>query len=296
MHVGMIGMAGSLMIALAVAPEPQSRSTVALEAADCSRTNMMFGDFQVGRAVQHATVPLSVGILDVQPDGNGGVRIEKGSGKSYSITACIGAGAATRDEAQRAADAVRLTIEGSRVRISNRPNVRTWSVQIIVEAPDGAQVNVETSNGPIGIAGVSGTFTARASNGPIALDDVAGRVTARAVNGPISVAGSRGNFDVQTDNGPISVSLAGSRWEGTLDAEARNGPLHVRVPQGYRSGVEISSSRHAPWNCRVAACRGSADGVNSGARSMRLGTEAVNVRISTVNGPVTVEDAGGDRK
>lgn len=169
MHVGIIGMAGSLILALAAAPATQSRGTVALEAADCGRTNMMFGDFQVARAVQHATVPLSTGILDVQPDGNGGVRIEKGSGKSYSITACIGAGAATRDDAQRAADAVRLSIDGNRVRIANRPSGRRWSVQIIVEAPDGAQVNVETSNGPIGIAGVSGTFTARASNGPIAL-------------------------------------------------------------------------------------------------------------------------------
>jgi len=251
------------------------------------------GDDQVAYAVQHATAPAG-GVLDVKPDSNGGVKIEKGSGRDYSITACIGAGAESRDEAQRAADAVRLSVEGGRVRITNAPTSRSWSVQLIIEAPEGAQINAETSNGPIGISGVSGTFSARASNGPIALDDVSGRVTARASNGPISVKGSSGEFDVQTDNGPITVSLMGTQWDGRLEAQARNGPLHVRIPADYRSGVEVTSSRHSPWNCRVEACRG-ASGFSEGDRSVRIGPDPVNVRISTVNGPVTIDDAAVKR-
>jgi len=289
MNAWMAGMAGSMVVALALGPEPQSKPRVDLEAADCSRHNMMFGDYVTGYAEQHTSVPLSVGVLDIQPDSNGGVKIEKGSGSSYSITACIGAGAESRAEAQAAADAVRLSVEGGRVRVLNAPRTRSWSVQIIVEAPDGAQINAETSNGPIGVTGVSGTFTVRASNGPIGLNDVEGRVTARASNGPISVTGSRGDFDVKTSNGPISISLLGSRWDGKLDAEASNGPLHVRIPEGYQSGVEVSSSRHSPWSCRGAACGASYQEWQDGPRSVRLGSDPVNVRISTVNGPVTID-------
>jgi len=282
-----------MVLALAMGPEPQSNRKVELESADCSRHNMMFGNGEVAYAVQHATAPAG-GVLDVQPDSNGGVRIEKGSGRDYSITACIGAGAESRDEAQRAADAVTLTVDGGRVRIANAPTSRSWSVQLIIEAPDGAQINAETSNGPIGISGVSGTFSAKASNGPIALDEVSGRVTARAVNGPISVKGSSGEFEVKTENGPISVSLTGNQWDGRLDAEARNGPLHVRIPSDYRTGVEISSSRHSSWNCRVEACRG-ASGYSEGDRSLRIGPDPINVRMSTVNGPVTIENAATRR-
>jgi hypothetical protein len=289
MNAWTAGVAGSMVLAMAMGPEPQANRRVQLESADCSRTNMMFGDYQVAYAVQHATVPAG-GVLDVQPDSNGGVKVEKGSGRDYSITACIGAGAESRDEAQRAVDAVRLTVDGGRVRVANPPSSRSWSVQLIIEAPDGAQINAETSNGPIGISGLSGTFTARATNGPIALDNVSGRVNARAANGPISVRGGSGEFEVQTDNGPISVSLTGNQWDGRLEAEARNGPLHVRIPADYRSGVEISSSRHSPWNCRVEACRG-ASGYAEGDRSIRIGPDPINVRISTVNGPVTIEDA-----
>jgi hypothetical protein len=293
MNAWTAGMAGSMVLALAMGPEPQSNRKVELESAECSRHNVMFGDDQVAYAVQHATAPAG-GVLDVKPDSNGGVKIEKGSGRDYSITACIGAGAESRDEAQRAADAVRLSVEGGRVRITNAPTSRSWSVQLIIEAPEGAQINAETSNGPIGISGVSGTFSARASNGPIALDDVSGRVTARASNGPISVKGSSGEFDVQTDNGPITVSLMGTQWDGRLEAQARNGPLHVRIPADYRSGVEVTSSRHSPWNCRVEACRG-ASGFSEGDRSVRIGPDPVNVRISTVNGPVTIDDAAVKR-
>ena len=107
---------GSLSCLLALPAAGQSRR-VDLEAADCSEMHVQFGDLEVARAVQHGSVPLSAGRLDVEPEANGGVSFEKGTGSSYSITACIAAGGATQTEAQQAADSVRLSIEGSRVRV-----------------------------------------------------------------------------------------------------------------------------------------------------------------------------------
>jgi DUF4097 and DUF4098 domain-containing protein YvlB len=281
----------ALSTAAFTSPAAQSRNVVPLEAADCARLNMMFGDYEVGRASQHATVPLSAGTLNVQPPGNGGVQIEKGAGREYSITACIAAGAANRGDAQRLADAVRLRIDGNRVGIENAGAARSWSVQIVVEVPDGGSVDAETTNGPISVSGVSGRFNVRASNGPIALDDVSGQVMARAANGPISVSGSRGDIDAVTQNGPISVQLKGSRWEGKLDARANSGPLQVSVPADYRSGVEISSRGSSPWECRASACRNGARDWEQGSRTLRVGPDPVVVKIATVNGPVTVDDA-----
>ena len=258
-----------------------------IEAADCSRMRMSFGRDHVAYAMQRQVVPVA-GTLDLRPGGNGGVHIERGSGSSYSITACIGAGAETREEAQRLADGVRLVVEGNTVRVQELERLRHGGVQLIVEAPSGARIDVETTNGPIVVDGFDGNLSARASNGPINLDSVAGVIRGVATNGPISIAGSRGDIDVETQNGPITVGLDGAEWDGALQARAKNGPLTVTVPEGFQSGVEISSSSNSPWNCRIAACRGSSPDREGGERTLRFGGEPVKVRISTVNGPVTI--------
>ena len=280
---------GLALFAAASVTAQGTRGAVQLEAADCSRTRTTFGTSEVAHAVRHERVPMTSGTLDVRPGGNGGVRIEAGSGDSYAITACITAGGASVAEAQRVADAVTLTIAGNQVRVSEPADARNWNVQLIVEAPKGAQIDVETRNGPIGIRGVEGSITARAANGPISLADVSSSVRAVANNGPISIVGSRGNIDVETQNGPISVDLQGSRWDGELNARAKNGPLSVRMPEGFGSTVEVSSSRRSPWNCRIAACSGLSGSADDERRTLRMGSGTPTVKLSTVNGPVSLD-------
>jgi DUF4097 and DUF4098 domain-containing protein YvlB len=280
---------GTLSLLLALPAAGQSRR-IDLEAADCSRMNAQFDDLEIAHAVQHATVPLSAGRLDVEPEANGGVSFERGTGSSYSVTACVAAGATTQAEAQQTADSVRLSIEGSRVRVQAPSRTRSLSVQLIVETPANADVRAATTNGPIGFRDVSGKFEAHATNGPIGLRNVRGTVLARAQNGPIGVDGSAGDFDLQTSNGPISVNLSGTKWEGRMDAHATNGPLQVRVPSNYSSGVEVTSSGNSPWTCRHAACRGGNRDWDEHSRTIRFGSDPVVVRISTVNGPVSIDD------
>jgi hypothetical protein len=275
------------------APPNQQRRPVDLEASDCSTINQMFGDFEVGRATERTSIPVTAGTLELRPDFNGGVRVERGSGGVYSVTACIAAGASTQAAAQAAADAIRLDVQGSRVRVvdGSRSSARSWSVQLLVTAPDGASIVAETSNGPIGVRDFTGTLDLQASNGPISIHDVAGEVKARASNGPVSVAGSRGEFDLETANGPIDVQLDGQRWDGHLTARAGNGPLTLTVPQDFQSGVEVRSSSHSPWSCRAAAC-GAAGGRDwdDSSRILHIGSDPVVVKLSTINGPVTVKN------
>src|SRR5262245_16345264 len=145
---------------------------VDLEAADCSTINQMFGDYEVARATQHLSVPVTAGTLELRPGANGGAHIERGAGGVYDITACIAAGARTRAEAQAAVDGVRVEVQGARVRVRDEgrsDGVRTMSVQLIVTAPDGASIDAETSNGPLGVRDFTGTLDLRASNGPISI-------------------------------------------------------------------------------------------------------------------------------
>lgn len=293
----MVALAGVLALGLShegVFAGGQSRR-VQLETSDCDSINQMFGDLEVARTSQQVSVPAAAGTLELRPDFNGGVRIERGPGGAFGITACIAAAARTMSEAQAAADSVRLEVDGGRVRVRGdgaaRDGARSWSVQLLVSAPDGASIVAETSNGPIGVHDFAGTLDLRASNGPISVHAVEGDVKARASNGPLSVEGSRGEFDVETANGPITVSLSGQRWDGHLTARASNGPLTLTVPADFQSGVEVRSSTHAPWSCRAAACntRGGRDWDDT-SRMLHIGNDPVVVRLSTVNGPVTVKD------
>ena len=98
---------------------------------------MMFGDF---RAEQHATRAPSAR----STSSNGGVQIQRGFGGLSPHR--VGAGARRTADAQAAADGVRLVIEGSRVRVTGanlggfRNSVQSWSVQLIVTAPDGRRL------------------------------------------------------------------------------------------------------------------------------------------------------------
>jgi hypothetical protein len=289
-----VALAGLVALALGrFGPDGAVQRPIDLEASDCSAIHQMFGDDRVARATRHASIPVGAGPLDLRPDANGGVRIEHGGGGEYGVTACIAAGAPTLAEAQAAADAVTLDISGARVRVrdAGAGAARNWSVQLIVTAPDGAEITAETSNGPIGVRDFAGTLDLRASNGPISLSNVGGSVKAHASNGPISLRGGSGTVDAQTSNGPIDVRLDGRRWDGHLIARATNGPLSVSVPPDFQSGVEVSSSVHSPWTCRAAACTGgAARDWNDTSRLLRIGSSPVVVEISTVNGPVTVTD------
>jgi hypothetical protein len=287
------GSVAALFAVALTASGPAAQRPVQLEAADCSRVRASFGDrIVVAQAVQYRTVPMSAGMLDVQPEPNGGVNVERGTGREYGVTACITAGAETFAEAQQTADAVRLVIEGGRVRVEKRGPAPHWNVHLIIDAPANARLNVATTNGPIGVRSVSGEIALHSVNGPIGLHDVAGSVRARAQNGPISVSGRGGDLDVHTANGPITVTLQGMRWSGRLDASTQNGPLTVFVPAAYQSGVAISSSGSSPrWNCTIPACGNDAAERRLRARSLQIGSDPVVVRISTSNGPVSVSGA-----
>jgi hypothetical protein len=221
------------------------------------------------------------------------VSVIGGNRAGYVIEAC--------KVARRPEDlsAIRVSIDGGELRATG-PEGKRWFVQYRILVPNGANVDIATDNGPLAFRDVDGTVVARASNGPLSLKNLSGTVNATTTNGPISISGGSGNHTVRAQNGPLSVNLEGNSWlGGTLDASTKNGPLSVDIPRGYNSGVTIESNGRGPLQCRAEGCErfyakrdddGSRHGWNDRPRRIELGHGTEAVKLSTVNGPITVRD------
>src|SRR6266851_5323038 len=135
------------------------------------------------------------------------------------------------------------------------PDEREWMVYLLVSVPRDAALDLEASNGPL------------------------------------SVRGSAGSVVVRTSNGPISVELSGRRWEGAgLVARAVNGPLSLKIPEDYQSGTVIEMSGRSPVSCRARACGQARRNWDEDSRRIEFGGAAPIVRLSTVNGPVSIKE------
>lgn len=217
------------------------------------------------------------------------VTVQGGSAGGYTIRVCKAA-ARQSDLAQ-----IRVSVEGGELKVSG-PQGRRWTATYVVSMPRGGSVDVETTNGPISIRDVDGTVEARAQNGPLSLRNVRGNVNGETQNGPISVAGSGGTMKLRANNGPLSVSLDGVSWNGDLDAATKNGPLMLKLPRNYGSSVVVETNGRGPVSCKAEDCDrnvGSWDGEDgrwSSPRKMEFGRGPANVRLSTVNGPVTIKN------
>jgi hypothetical protein len=229
-----------------------------------------------------------------------GIHVVGSQRSDFAVTACK---AARRREDL---DEVRVSPDGAGIAFRG-PGSKDWLVHLIVLAPRDATLDLEASNGPIDVRGMTGRVTLRttngpigisdtsgqidadAQNGPISLDDCSGSGEARAANGPIHISGRSGTYRLSTQNGPISVNLEGDRWEGTLDASAVNGPLTLKLPEGYRSGVRLEATGHGPVSCPESACRSARRTFDDRGRRIEFGDPEPVVRLSTRNGPVSIE-------
>ena len=219
--------------------------------------------------------------LQIDNNGHGGISLAQAASPQHEITLCK----AVPQDAGADLPAIRAAVNGSTVEVDG-PTGRPWVGYLLVRSPQGSHVSLSTTNGPLRAESFDGDLTLRTQNGPIALAHVRGKVIARAQNGPIKIEGDGGNVSLETQNGPIGVRLLGTAWDsGELAARAQNGPLSVEMPDSYRSGVELESSGNSPWSCH-RECGSQNDG--SETRRAHLGQGPTRVRLSTVNGPVSV--------
>jgi DUF4097 and DUF4098 domain-containing protein YvlB len=229
--------------------------------------------------------------LDVRAPENGGVLVRGWDKNEVLVKACKAVAAYEDGEAKGLLSELKLVINGNQIRATgpesneNRRSV----VHFLINVPRNIKLAMDAHNGPLSARDVIGTLSATTLNGPISIYRCSGEITAEATNGPVSVKRSSGNIRVRTENGPLDIELNGSEWSGSgLDASAQNGPIKLRIPPNYKSGVEVSSRGYSPFHCATDACSGAHKDWDETNKSVHLGGQATVVRMSTVNGPVSI--------
>jgi hypothetical protein len=284
--------AAAVLASLALAQRPAAAHDMNVsvrtghEVRTCEDLDVTFDGRPAVTAVDRLTAP-GAQKLTVKGSRNGGVYVFGGARTDFAISVCKAAAPAAAGGSASSLDQVRAGVSGGTLTATG-PGSDGWVVYFIIDAPTRADLDLDVTNGPMHVAHISGTTTARGQNGPIKLLDVTGRVSARTENGPIAYEGGSGTVDLQAQNGPLAVRLSGSTWaDGSLTATAQNGPVNLRVPRGFASGVRVRTSQHSPFNCR--GCDGGRRTWDDSSRSVELGSGPVAVTLSTVNGPVAVD-------
>jgi hypothetical protein len=260
---------------------------------DCGQITMRVDDLQVVRSEQERTLPKSeVSSLKVRPPDRGGVHVSGWDGDHYAIKACLGAASNNSAEAERMMSRLALSVQDGSVTVTG-PNGEPWMGYLIIKAPNGAALELEAKNAPIGVNSFTGAIDARNQNGPVSLHEVDGKARVEVINGPIDFHGSRGEHRLNVRNGPLSVTLLGGRWEGgALEGRAENGPLDLSLPPDYQSAVQVNASEHSPVACRAAQCKESVRTWDK-PHLIAFGGQNPVIKLSTENGPTTVKNSSG---
>jgi DUF4097 and DUF4098 domain-containing protein YvlB len=287
-----------IAIGLSAAPAAPRRHSVSTHdghrhpTTDCGDLHIEFDNrAAVVRSETRTLSKAEAPVLKVHPHANGGTQVVGWDQNNYSVTACKAV--APGDDAERTLSQITMSIENGAVSTHGPSGEdEDWTVYLLVRVPKSAVIDLDTMNGPISLYDVDGKLTAHAHNGPISLKNFSGDADITAQNGPISVEGSAGNVRIRTENGPISVDLKGTSWSGAgLSADAQNGPVTLRVPSGFQSSFVVESTNYAPMSCHARICDSAQKTWDDHHRRIEYGAAPALLHFSTVNGPVSVEQA-----
>lgn len=265
------------------------------ELTDCSQIRMLINDAEQARGELVQTVPQSAAsTLRVEPPPNGGVQVQGWNSNEYSIKACLTASGTTTAEAKTKLDQIKMSVRDGSVTVEG-PDPKDWIAYLIIRAPNGVTLDLDSKNGPIGVVEFSGAIQAHTVNGPLSFRNVNGQVHARAQNGPLHVSGSSGDFHLSAQNGPLTLELDGSSWSGgEIEGHTQNGPLTLRLPETYQSSIRVDASKHSPVECRAIQCQ-QATRTWDHPSLIQFGGAAPVIRLSTINGTVTITSRDGKR-
>ncbi len=234
----------------------------------------------------HQTYPLAAGGRVSLSNINGAVKVQVWERAEVKVDAVKSAHTAERlREAQIKVDAsssrVRIETEypQSTLRWSDRDGERhenPASVEYTLTVPRGVNIDeISLINGDLNLAGVAG---------PVKASSINGRVTATGLSGPINLS---------VINGRLEATLDRLNESGSVNLQSVNGPLVVTLPSDANATLRANTVHGGIRNdfnlpVRVGEYVG---------RDLegRIGQGSADVRLSNVNGSVTVRRAKDGR-
>ena len=232
------------------------------------RENGSYNDRLVGNCeMREQTLALSGGAIAIDGRQNGGVSVKGWDQNQVLVRARVQTGAPTAEEAAALSRQIRIETSGAKIFASGPESRRDyhWDVSYEVFVPRRADVSVETQNGGIAIAEVTGRLDFTAVNGGVVLKRVGG-----------TVHGS-------TTNGGLVVELGGDHWDGeSLDVSTTNGGVVMSVPENYSAHLEtgtVNGSVNVEFPVTV-------QGRITKQVAVNLGSGGATVKAMTTNGGV----------
>jgi DUF4097 and DUF4098 domain-containing protein YvlB len=234
--------------------------------------------------------------LTITAERNGGIQVTTWDQPEVSLKLCKQASAGDETAGRKLLEQTRLEINGSQITIhAPEGNHQSVATVLLVKAPKDANLKLNVQNGGISLTGFTGTAEAHAQNGGISFRRSNGKLTAEAENGGVSIKDCGGEVTAKVENGGLSIALP-ERWEGKgLEAHAVNGGLLVSMPKSFNGGLEVMTSEYIPIICKDDLCNAGEHTSEDGHKLFRMGGANPQVRASTQNGGVVIEERGRSR-
>jgi len=234
--------------------------------------------------------------LTITAEENGGIQVTTWDNSEISLKLCKQVAADDESQGRKVLAETHLEINGSKISI-HAPQEDDYSLGtvLLVKAPKNANLNLNVHNGGVSLTSFTGTAEAHAENGGISFRRSTGKLTAEAENGGISIKDCGGDVSAKVENGGLSIALP-EHWEGKgLEAHARNGGLVVAVPKTFNGGLEVVASEHTSIVCKNDACNAGERTWDNGHKLFRMGGANPQVRATTENGGIVIEERGRGR-
>jgi DUF4097 and DUF4098 domain-containing protein YvlB len=296
------GLTLPLCLVLARAGEHRtgSGSTVTMNddsASDDCRDHLRVGndDYRASvRDEETRTIPNQP--LTIKAEQNGGIQVTTWDKPEVSLKLCKQIAVDDESEGRRLLAQTRMEINGSNISIRTpEENHHSLGTLLLVKAPKNANLNLSVHNGGVSLSGFIGTAEAHAENGGISFRRSSGKLTAEAQNGGISIKDCGGDVSAKVENGGLSIALP-EHWEGKgLEAHAHNGGLVVAVPKTFNGGLEVVASEHTSIICKDDVCNAGERTWDGGHKLFRMGGANPQVRATTENGGIVIEDRSRTR-
>ncbi|HWY67625.1 MAG TPA: hypothetical protein VNX88_03110 [Terriglobales bacterium] len=269
-----------------------SVSTDDRDVTSCDQLQFRSGNREIARSEDRLTLPQTSSPVRINAADNGGMYVYGWDRQDFGVLNCKAALSDERTTAERKLQQIKMSFDDGRLTVSG-PDESDWTSYLIIHAPRSSSLSLAGMNGPISISDLAGKVDVHCTNGPFAIKNSAGEVNAEIVNGPIDYAGNSGDIHLHAQNGPIAIKLIGTSWSGKgLDAESMNGPMALKLPNNYRSGVLVQARGYSPFSC--SGCEGAHKDFDDHNKSVQFGSGTPVVRLSTVNGPVSINERDFD--
>jgi DUF4097 and DUF4098 domain-containing protein YvlB len=201
---------------------------------------------------------------------------------------------------------VTMTQDGDTIRVvakrtDQRVDIGNSGASARLRVPEGAILDLRSSNGAITTSGPMGDVKAETSNGAIDTRGSLGQLGLGTSNGSITVNGGSGLINVETSNGPIDITadnavvngrtsngpihFSGSLAQGRSELRTSNGHIVVTLPADAQFVVDADTSNAKISSDFAVTAQDFSDNRLRGTVGNDPGT---TLELQTSNGPIEI--------